>query len=448
MKVTRTVRCNINTATRDNLQNLQVPATIDNGADTFMFGSDFRIFEWTDRLANVISFDNSLQLENLLIGSGVLVLLMVHEGIANITQPNSIFRVTQARHHGVDICDRHPKFKSDGKPGWFSMKVGDIEIPFYMHHGLTSPHIRRPTDDELDGCPIIELISDSPWDPTYISGDTFVPGAAASLVVREPSDDGPLHQLLNIRRLHGDFSSPLYDPIYDSMDAFVYNQLDPEVAATSDFFNIETVYDFERTIKLMSKNMRPNRVDHPPDLDKAQRCMRWFPRNIVEKTFRASTQHAKVAALPYRNHFKSRNPVLNCQRLHETYAMDTWFASESAITGETCDQMVYGLVSKLVFSYGMKTESEGPSKLRTFVREIGAPFSLINDNSKMQTGASWSHICNEFNIGTGTTEPHHPWQNPAERKIGTVKTAINRLMDVRIRLATSGSNALFLSACF
>ena len=77
----------------------------------------------------------------------------------------------------------------------------------------------------------------------------------------------------------------------------------------------------------------------------------------------------------------------------------------------------------------MRTESEGPSKLRTFVREIGAPFSLINDNSNMQTGISWSEICNEFNIGTGTTEPKHPWQNPAERKIGTVKNAVNRLMD-------------------
>ena len=47
----------------------------------------------------------------------------------------------------------------------------------------------------------------------------------------------------------------------------------------------------------------------------------------------------------------------------------------------------------------------------------------------MQTGTAWTNICNEFNIGTGTTEPHHPWQNPAERKIGTVKNAVNRLMD-------------------
>ena len=304
MKVTRTVRCNIHNTTRG--------------------------VEWTDRYANVISFDNSLQLENLRIGSGVTacevpdhgtVLFMVHEGIANTTQPNSIFSVTQARHHGVDICDRHPKFKSDGKAGRFSMKVGDLDIPFQMHNGLTSLNIRRPTDEEIDTCPIIELTSDLPWDPTYISGDNFVPGAAANLVVREPSTDGPIHQLLNIRRLHGNFSCPLYDPVYDSMDAYVLNQLDPAIAGSSDFTTLDTVYEFERTIKFMSRNMRLNRVDKPPDIDKAQRCMGWFPRNIIEKTFLATTQHAKVTALPYGNHFKSRNPVLNRQRLHETYAM-------------------------------------------------------------------------------------------------------------------------------
>ena len=43
MKVTRTVRCNIHKTTRGDIQRMQVPATIDNGADTFMFGSDFRI---------------------------------------------------------------------------------------------------------------------------------------------------------------------------------------------------------------------------------------------------------------------------------------------------------------------------------------------------------------------------------------------------------------------
>jgi hypothetical protein len=120
---------------------------------------------------------------------------------------------------------------------------------------------------------------------------------------------------------------------------------------------------------------------------------------------------------------------MNHRRLHEGYATDTWFSSEPVRNGETCVQLFVGLVSFLVFPFGMKTESEGPSKLKTFVRQIGTPFLLMNDNSKMQTGSRWMDICDNYNIGTSTTEPHHPWQNRAERKIGTVKQSVNRLMD-------------------
>lgn len=414
-------------------------ATIDNGADTYMLGSAFKVFEWTDRSANVHSFDASLHLKNMRIGSGITafdlpdgegtILLVVHEGIVNTSQPNSIFSVTQSRHHGVDICDRHGKFQVDGVPGRYSMKLSGYELPFEMVNGLTSLRIRLPNEDELRKCPIVELTSDAPWDPQLVSGDNFIPSAAPLLIQREPSDD-IAYNILNTRRNRGDFSSPLYDPVYPTLDSYVFHRVSPSITKDCPSFdNIETVYELEATIETLSKQQRLSRQDDPPNWAHTQRCMGWFPLDVIKKTWDATTQLAKVTSLPYRHHKKSRYPQLNRPRLHESYATDTWFASEPAITGETCVQMFVGLVSQLVFAYGMKTESEGPSKLRTFVREIGAPFSLINDNSKMQTGTAWTSICNEFNIGTGTTEPHHPWQNPAERKIGTVKNAVNRLMD-------------------
>ena len=47
----------------------------------------------------------------------------------------------------------------------------------------------------------------------------------------------------------------------------------------------------------------------------------------------------------------------------------------------------------------------------------------------MQTGTAFMEICNFYNIGTETTEPHHPEQNHAENRIGTLKTVTNHLMD-------------------
>ena len=47
----------------------------------------------------------------------------------------------------------------------------------------------------------------------------------------------------------------------------------------------------------------------------------------------------------------------------------------------------------------------------------------------MQTGTTFMDVCNFYNIGTETTEPHHSEQNPAENRIGTLKTVTNRFMD-------------------
>ena len=78
----------------------------------------------------------------------------------------------------------------------------------------------------------------------------------------------------------------------------------------------------------------------------------------------------------------------------------------------------------------MKTESEGPTALRDFIRQVGVSFSLRNDNSKMQTGKAFMDICNVYTIGPETTEPHHPQQNPAQNRIGTLKMIANRVMNI------------------
>ena len=360
---------------------------------------------------------------------GTTVLLMIHEGIDYTSQPNSIISVSQARYHGVDICDRHPRFKVNGVPGSFRINRNSVEFPFTMEKGLVSLRIRKPTDAEIDTCPVVEITSDAPWDPSYLTGDTFTPGVDNSIqVLREPVDD-PAYNALHVRRLRGDFGSPLYEPIHDSLDSYVFHHVDPSIATGPSFQDLDTIYTFENYLSTMSRSCKLTRHDQPPDWNHVQRCMGWFPQDVLKRTFEATTQLAKISALPYRDHFKSRNPQLNRRRLPEPYATDTWFVSEPALNGESCVQLFVGLISFLVFPFGMKSESEGPSKLKTFVRQVGAPFSLMNDNSKMQTGSKWMDICDNYNIGTSTTEPLHPWQNRAERKIGTVKAAVNRLMD-------------------
>ena len=62
----------------------------------------------------------------------------------------------------------------------------------------------------------------------------------------------------------------------------------------------------------------------------------------------------------------------------------------------------------------------------------------------MQTGKSFGEICQLYNIGQETTEPHHSHQNEAERRIQDVKNMSNRILD-----RTGAPDSLWLRAvCF
>ena len=132
---------------------------------------------------------------------------------------------------------------------------------------------------------------------------------------------------------------------------------------------------------------------------------------------------------PLRRHFKSRYPQLNRNRLREQYSTDTFFSSVPTIlTGATCAQIFVGTHSIYTAVYPMKSESHGPDVLETFIANVGAPYHLMNDNEKMQTSEAWKKILNKYNISSTTSEPYHPWQNRAERRIQDVKRMCNKIM--------------------
>ena len=47
----------------------------------------------------------------------------------------------------------------------------------------------------------------------------------------------------------------------------------------------------------------------------------------------------------------------------------------------------------------------------------------------MQTGVKWREVLRKYTIAESTTEPHHPQQNPAERRIGEIKKYAEKILD-------------------
>jgi hypothetical protein len=115
-----------------------------------------------------------------------------------------------------------------------------------------------------------------------------------------------------------------------------------------------------------------------------------------------------------RRHLKSRFQMLRHKRLNEVIATDTYIASEISIEGYNCAQVLFGMTSRMLVVTGMKTESEFPDVNLDFIRQYGIPSALRRDNAKFEMSLSVKQIHRDLVIADQWTEPHSPWQNPAE----------------------------------
>ena len=121
--------------------------------------------------------------------------------------------------------------------------------------------------------------------------------------------------------------------------------------------------------------------------------------------------------LPMQQHFKSRYLQLNCPRLGEAFNTDTFFSSTKGTGRETCAQLYVGKKSLYTKVYGMSFESQGQDTLESFIADVGAPYHIHSDNAQMERSKAWKEVLRKYNISFSTTEPHHSWQNPAEKRI-------------------------------
>ena len=370
----------LNTPERQLMQNRTYPdigdtdvAILDSGCDTCAIGGKSWIIE--ERTGNTICItghtENTTTRNNVEIVSAITAVELPHgqtiiiklNECSNLGYTgNTLLSTAQMREHGVEIRDKPARH--GGKP---HLQVDGYVIPLTMSRALMQFPIRRPTRAEQRSCPTVELTSAIPWDPTIHHDEQMDPDDYMALCNAIPDCD-------DLRQVYLAWSRHL-----------------PQ--------NVTKVAPY---------------LLHPGKL-------------TTENTLKATTQLGTISTrIPLRPHIRSRNPLLTCKRFMEDYATDTWYFSPRSYEGFTCCQLFYGLKSKRIANYGMKTESHGPDALLDFFREEGVPISIRRDNSKMQTGYLWKQLMRRYNCKDQFTEPHNPQQNPAERAIGEVKTTIKK----------------------
>jgi hypothetical protein len=157
-----------------------------------------------------------------------------------------------------------------------------------------------------------------------------------------------------------------------------------------------------------------------------------LPEEIVKKSFNCTTQYYLNAEIENRqdprDHIKSRFPGLRIKRQNEMAASDTFFPSVVTNRGYTCSQLCIGLDSDRWEVYPLRNEGQNVKALQDYTRTVGAPTVLRTDNAQSEIGNDWTEHLRSICTGTELSEPHHPWQNPAERKVGALSAMVKNCM--------------------
>ena len=382
-------------------ENHHTMTVIDGGADTCVLGVGWRPISMTVRKAHVTGFDNRCKTANALpIGSAVTmvdtedgpVMLLVHEAVIN-EGGISLLSSFQIRDYGLVVDDTGKMH--GGEP---RLQIDDDRyIQLDTKRGLTVCHTRLPDDTELQKHTPYTITGDDVWDPRKYDNDTDQKQAYIhSMTVGE-----------NDRVVH---------PEDDVLTVLHVTSEKPQDQPKNPGRSKQASYSFTRLDKDDIQALVPKFI--------------YRPKEIIEQTLRNTTALAKgEMRAPLRRHLRSRFPQLNVRRINETVASDTLFGTEQALGGYTCAQLFVGVQSKRVDVYAMRSEADGTTALQDYIRMVGAPKTLRTDNSKMQLGQAWQRILRRMLIKGETTEPHHPWQNYAERVIGTLKRQVNTLLD-------------------
>ena len=186
-----------------------------------------------------------------------------------------------------------------------------------------------------------------------------------------------------------------------------------------------------------------------PDFNSLRPYLGWVPSNIVQLTFKHTTQFARTPiSTILKKHYKSPFPALNVHRRDEPVATDTVYSDTPAIdNGAKCAQFFVGTRSMYTDAYGMKTDSQFINTLEDNIRERGAMSKLISDCAQVEMSRRVLDILRSLCISGWQSEPHQQHQNPAERRYQTAKRMTNTLLDRSGSPASTWLLAL-LYACF
>ncbi len=353
------------------------------------------------------------------------VILIFHQ-YADHGKGPSIHSSIQMEAHGVHVDEKSAKV---GGTQSLSITCGNLGYVFPMAivRGLARLPLRPPTDAELDTLPHIIMTGDQEWDPTIMDSPLPVPDTT------EPEPDryrrvpfSPIGEYLQ--------RTVAQTVLDDNVEECVLASFDKPRGATwtSALHRLtgSALTMYVSVCALLSVAYRST-TRKPPNYTMLRPMFAWLPADVIESTFDRTTQYARVPGNTIlHRQYKSPIPALNVPRRDEDVASDTIFGPVPAIdNGAEMAQLYCGTDSLVTDVYGMKTLKQFVNTLEDNIRHRGAMRRLLTDSAEVKMSNRVLDILRSLYIPAWQSEPDQQNQNPAERRINTIKTRTNLLMD-------------------
>ena len=434
-------------------------ACVDGGADTCLFNpEDVFVESTTNRVVDLKTVGTDGRRNNVPIGTCIVtvdiggkpILLVFNESLIGKEGDTNIISANQVRRYGHCVDDLARPF---GGGQCIRLASSQTEIPLELRRALIYLPFKKPTEEQLNECERIYLTSDGQWDPDALhdgmrSNQTILDGLERIDLSRDDTEEEQDDEgtgCVGARTRSRTTANANKNVKTEERVSFVEEVCDiPNESALyfgaevdrSELNLLELEPYVEDTLEILDQrsialNSTDNASLSPELVEETRARLGWVSQNVAEHTLKATTQLSKnFLRLPLRRHFKSREPILNRNRLAEEYCTDTFFSETKSIEdNKMAAQIFVGRKSYFTKVYGMVAEREAPTALNDFIREIGAPRGIHSDNAKVETSKKWKDILRQYQIGESYMEPHHPQQNPAERRIGTIKELTRRILD-------------------
>ena len=151
---------------------------------------------------------------------------------------------------------------------------------------------------------------------------------------------------------------------------------------------------------------------------------------LAEGAIEANTQLRRYnAENTLSRNFSTNDRMLRYRRIQSVFYTDTMFSTPKAkSTRQNVCCQVFVSDKGFVAVYPMKSQSEFPTALHWFCKQIGVPNTLIVDGHKAQTSGDVKRFCDQVGTTLRILEVGTPWANRAELYIGLLKEAVRKDM--------------------